>query len=122
MSHKHWSGCGLLTCGLLLTGCALQEVRNKSKVGTEWRHRGSDSTNDERYSVEQGLEFRWDKGYTTGVTVRRRDVNEGSGDNDTGLWLDISFPIWKAPKKADAAEQIRALEERIALLEAATAN
>jgi hypothetical protein len=117
MKSKAWVGISLSFT--LFSGCALQEVRSKSKVGNEWRHSGSRSTNEERYSVEQGFDFKWDKGIGTGISVRRRDINEGNGDNDTGLWLDFSFPVWKAPppKKESSAERILELERRVALLE-----
>ena len=73
---------------------------------------------DERYSVEEGLEFRWDKGWTTGLTYRRRDIYEGAGDNDNGLGFDFSFPLWKAPKKPDAtAQRVEELEKRLAAVE-----
>ena len=103
----------------LLSGCALEEVRSKNKLGTEWRHTGSNSRNDERYTLEPGFEFKWDKGVSTGISYRRRDVNKGNGDNDNGVFVDFSFPIWKR-KKADAkTAQIEVLEQRIAELEAA---
>jgi len=111
----------LLSVGLE-SGCALQEVRSKTTAGPEWRHKGSDSTNDVRWSVQQGFEFKWDKGIGTGIAYRRRDVDDGAGDNDNGVWLDFSFPIWKAKKTEVKAEQIRELNERIAQLEAKLAE
>lgn len=99
-------------------GCTLQEVRGKTKGGTEWRHSGSRNDNDERYSFEHGFEFKWDNGWSTGISGRRRDINDGTGDNDTGVWLDVSYPIWKAPKKASAEQRrIAELEKRLAMLE-----
>ena len=41
-----------------LSGCALQEVRSKSKVGPEFRHSGSGGTDSERWTVQQGVEFK----------------------------------------------------------------
>ena len=109
---------GVLISTVLLSGCTLQEVRGKSKGGAEWRHSGSRNENDERYSFEQGFEFKWDNGWSTGISGRRRDVNDGTGDNDTGVWLDVSYPLWKAPKKASAEQRrIAELEKRLALLE-----
>ena len=98
-------------------GCALQEVRSKTKVGPEWQHSGTSDTDSVRWSVEQGFDFKWDKGIGTGVSYRRRDVDDGSGNNDNGVWFDISFPIWKAKKKEAAAERIEVLERRLAQLE-----
>lgn len=107
----------------LLSGCALEEVRSKNKLGTEWRHTGSNSRNDERYTLEPGFEFKWDKGVSTGISYRRRDVNEGNGDNDNGVFVDFSFPLWKRPKaEAKTAERIEELERRLAELESARAE
>lgn len=102
----------------LASGCALKEVRSKTKFGPEFRHKGSNRTNEVRWYAQQGFDFKWEKGITTGVTYRRRDVDGGSGDNDNGVWIDFSFPIWKAPKKADAlALRVVELERRLARLE-----
>jgi hypothetical protein len=69
--------------------------------------------------VQEGLEFKWDQGVTTGVTYRRRDVNEGTGDHDDGVWFEFSFPVWKAEEKPDStAHRLEALEKRLAELEA----
>ena len=107
----------------LLSGCALEEVRSKNKFGSEWRHSGSRSTAEERYSVEPGFEFKWDKGISTGLSYRRRDIDNGSGDSDNGLFVDVSFPLWKRPKaEAKTAERIEELERRLAELETARAE
>jgi hypothetical protein len=111
-----YAGCGLLAC--VVTGCALQEVRSETKAGPEFRYSGSRRTNENRWTVEQGFEFKWDRGITTGLTYRRRDVDRGSGSHDDGVWVDFSFPIWKAPKKTDpTARRVEALEKRLAELE-----
>ncbi len=102
----------------LLTGCALKEIRSKTKAGPEFRHRGFDRTSSNRWTAQQGLEFKWDNGVNTGLTYRRRDVDDGGGDNDNGVWLDISFPIWKAEQRPDNdAERMAKLEQRVAELE-----
>jgi hypothetical protein len=114
-----------LALGLLLTflpGCTLMEIRSKSKVGPEYRHKGSDRTDTTRWTAQQGFEFVWKDDHnnkiTTGITYRRRDVDSGSGDNDNGVWLDFSFPIWKAEKNADRhARRMELLERRIEALE-----
>ena len=111
-----YAGCGLLVC--LATGCALQEVRSKTKAGPEFRYTSSSRTNEDRWTVEQGFEFKWDHGITTGVTYRRRDVDQGDADHDDGVWVDFSFPIWQAPKKPDlTARRVDVLEKRLAELE-----
>jgi len=112
----------VICVAIAAAGCALQEIRSKSKFGPEFRHSGSDRTNDVRWYAQQGFDFIWSdqKGnkITSGITYRRRDVDEGDGGNDNGIWLDFSFPIWRAPSKAkETNERIGSLEERIAMLE-----
>ena len=114
----------LLTGGLaliLLTGCQakLKEVRAKTKFGPSFRHKGAKRTDSVRWTVQQGFDFKWDNGITTGVDVRRRDVDDGTGDNTTGVFFRVSFPVWKAEKKPDPLkERVRKLEKRLAELEA----
>ena len=108
---------------IVLSGCTLTEIRSKSKVGPEFRHRGSDRTDSVRWYAQQGFDFVWrddrNNKITTGITYRRRDVDNGNSDNDNGVWLDFSFPIWKAERNTDhAAQRIELLEARIAALEA----
>ena len=101
------------------SGCGLKEIRSKTKFGPEFRHRGIDSTNSVRWYAQQGFDFKWENDLTTGITYRRRDTDNGSGDNDNGVWIDFSFPIWKAPKKSDqTSESVHKLEKRITELEA----
>ncbi len=108
----------LVACLLLAGGCQLNEIRSKSKFGPEIRHSGSSSTQSERWTIQQGIELKWDKGVSTGFTYRRRDVAEGSGDRDNGFWFDFSFPLWKRQKEPSAqTHQIEALEARLATLE-----
>lgn len=103
----------------LVSGCALKEVRSKSKFGPEFRHKGSNRTDAVRWTVQQGFEFKADNGISTGITYRRRDTDDGSGDNDNGVWIDFSFPIWRAEKEPDAAvRRVEELERRLARLEA----
>lgn len=100
-------------------GCALHEITSKSKAGPEWQHKGSGAVDHIRWSMEQGFDFKWDKSITTGISYRRRDVDDGTGDNDNGVWLSLSFPLWKAPSKEEKmARQIEVLERRLAALEA----
>lgn len=113
--------CVLVTLALglpLLTGCALKEVRSKTKTGVEYRHSGTSRTDAERYLVQQGVQFKWDKGVSTTVSYRRRDTNDGNGNNDNGVWFEIGFPIWKAKSKpVETTERLATLERRIAELE-----
>ena len=110
----------LILCAavIAISGCALQEVRSKSKIGPEFRHSGRRGTDRERWTVQQGVELKWDQGITTGLTYRRRDGNHGLGDKDNGVWFEFSFPLWKAAKESDAlAQQVDSLERRLATLE-----
>ena len=46
-------------------------------------------------------------------------MDDGSGDNDNGVWFEVSFPLWKAKPKVDNnAARIRELERRLAAIEA----
>ncbi len=104
---------------LSLAGCTLQEIRSESKFGPEYRHRGSDRTDSVRWSAQQGVEFKWDNGIDTAVTYRRRDVDNGNGNHDNGVWFELSFPIWHVEKPPDPmARKIEELEMRLAQLEA----
>jgi hypothetical protein len=119
MRFQSTAALGLLT-GLLIGGCALQEVRSKSKFGPEYQHFGSNRTNSVRWTAEQGFEFRWDKGITTGVTYRRRDVDDGNGNSEDRVMLEFGFPLWKAEsKEAKLARRVELLEQRLATLESA---
>lgn len=100
-------------------GCALKEVRGKSAFGPEFRHSGNNGTEEVRYDARQGVEFRWDKGITTGLTYRRRDVDEGSGDNENLFLFEVGYPIWLAPKTEDKlAQRVSELERQLAELRA----
>ncbi|UCE61900.1 MAG: hypothetical protein JSU63_09215, partial [Phycisphaerales bacterium] len=86
----------LLAFGLALAflpGCTLVEIRSKSKTGPEFRHRGVDRTNSIRWYAQQGFEFVWrddnNNKITTGVTYRRRDIDNGNSDNDNGVFFDF---------------------------------
>ncbi|MBI4717124.1 MAG: hypothetical protein HY763_04910 [Planctomycetes bacterium] len=100
------SGMALLAgVALIATGCKaahLTEVRGKTSFGPEFRNRGN-NTSEIRYDARQALEFRLDNGWTTGLTYRRRDIDGGSGDNENLFLFEVGYPIWRAPKKEDAA-------------------
>ncbi len=111
----------LMACGVLLllgSGCTLKEIRSKTKAGPEFRHSGSSNTNSDRWAIEQGVEFKWDNGVNTGLTYRRRDIDDGNGDNENRVMFDISFPLWKAkPRQTQLARRVKLLEEQLAKLE-----
>ncbi len=111
----------IVACGLIVSmfsGCGVKEIRSKSKFGPEFRHSGLARTSRTRWTAQQGIEFKWDKGVTTAMTYRRRDTDNGNGDNDNGVWFEVSFPLWKAKTKPDKnAARIRDLERRLAALE-----
>ncbi|MGE3180943.1 MAG: hypothetical protein AB7N71_04880 [Phycisphaerae bacterium] len=103
-------------------GCTLTEVRSKQEYSVEWRQKSSSRAHDERYSVKQGLQFKWSNGWDTGIAYRHRDVNDGGGEGENGLWLDVSFPLWKAPSDKSRPSNldmaaIRELEHRLEELE-----
>ena len=80
---------------------------------------GFRGTDEVRWTTQTGFELKWDRGVATGVTYRRRDMDDGGGDNDDAIWLDFSFPLWKAKDKPDALEsRVRELERRLAAFEA----
>lgn len=105
-----------LTCCLgALGGCksTVTEVRGKTSFGPEFRNRGN-NTHETRYDVRQNIDLKWDNGWSTGVTYRRRDVDEGSGDSENLVLFDVGYPIWKAPKKPDkTAARIEELEQQV---------
>jgi len=101
-------------------GCkaTVQEVRGKTSFGPEFRNRGN-NTSEIRYDARQALELRWDSGWSTGLTYRRRDIDGGSGDNENLFLFEVGYPIWKAPKKPDkTALQLEELQKQIEELRA----
>lgn len=105
---------------MLVAGCQvkLKEIRSKSRFGSSFQHRSSDRTDSVRWTVQQGVQFRWSKGIRTGITYRRRDVDEGNGNRDNSIFVDVSFPIWKAKKKPSRLKKrLKKLEKRVAELE-----
>ena len=97
----------------------MTELHSTWKGGPEFRHKGSNRTDSVRWYAQTGLkavhENKHGHEYTTAVTYRRRDVSEGAGDNDNGVWLEFSFPLWKAPKKHE--RDIVDVKRRLARLE-----
>jgi len=114
-----------LAVGLLYAGCkssSVTEVRGKTSFGPEFRNRGN-NTSEIRYDARQAIDLKWDNGWTTGVQYRRRDVDEGSGDNENRVLLEVGYPIWKAPKKPDkTTQQLQELEEQVQEMRARVAE
>lgn len=113
------NGCLLVCLVCLFSGCSwtLKEVRGKTKAGPEFRTKSR--VHETRYTVQQGLDFKWDNGWSTAVTFRRRDTDDGGkGEHDNGIWIEMSYPLWKRPAKPDAqSAEIDALRARLARLE-----
>ncbi len=99
-------------------GCqkpALTEVRGKTSFGPEFRHGGTTNRAEIRYDARQAVELRWDNGWTSGLTYRRRDIDNGSGDNENLFLFEVGYPIWKAPKKEE--KKAEGLQKRVDDLE-----
>lgn len=116
---------GCLLAVALTGGCKANptELRGKTSFGPEFRNRGN-NTQEVRYAAQQGFEMKWDNGWTTGVQYRRRDVDEGSGDNENRVLVEVGYPIWKAPKKEDKAtdRRIQQLQEQVEEMRARVAG
>lgn len=100
---------------LLLGGCKAKptELRGKTAFGPEFRNRGN-NTSEIRYTEQQSLEMKWDNGWTTAVQYRRRDVDQGSGDNENRVLFEVGYPLWKAPPKPDkTSEKLESLEQQV---------
>jgi len=105
----------VLTCAVA-SGCktaSVSEVRGKTAFGPEFRNRGN-NTSEVRYDARQSIEAKWDNGWTTALAFRRRDVDDGSGDNETRGMVEVGYPLWKAPKKPDkTAERLQELQQEV---------
>ncbi len=115
----------LVACLAESGGCkssSVTEVRGKTSFGPEFRNRGN-NTSEIRYDARQAVELRWDNGWTSGVTYRRRDIDGGSGDNENLVLFEVGYPIWKAPKKPDKTVlQIEELQRQIGELQSRIAG
>jgi len=110
----------LLLGGAVLpcAGCGLKEIRSKSKVGAVFKHKGLDRTSSTQWSAQQGLAFTWQHGIKTGISYRRRDIDDGNGNNDNAVFVDVSFPIWKKAKKpSKTKKRLKKLKKRLAAVE-----
>ncbi len=105
-----------LTGGCASKGWTIAEVRGKNQFGPEFQHDEAKNTDQIRWYAGQGVEIKWDNGWTTGATYRYRKVQEGNGNTENLALLEVGYPIWKkTPKKpADkSAERIDALEKQL---------
>ena len=116
----------LSVAGLLGSGCkttSLAEIRGKSGAGTEFQHDGLKGTDQMRHYAVQGVEFKWDNGWTTGLTYRLRDVQDGNCNIENLVLFEVGYPIWKAPKKPEkTTERMDKLERELAELRAQLAT
>ncbi len=114
--------CALGFLVLSLCGCALQEVRSKSRVGPEFRTKGGGASRKHsvRWDAQSGVELEWDNGISTGVTYRRRDEDNGTGDRDNAVWFELTVPLWRSDDHPvdRRNRRISELERRVAQLEA----
>ena len=62
--------------------------------------------------MQEGIELKWENGVSTAVSYRRRDDNDGDGNNDNGVWVEVGVPIWKNPNRKS-----KLLEQRVQHLE-----
>lgn len=112
----------LILVGFIMTchGCALKRVKSSTKFGPSFRHKGSNRTDSIRWTEQQSYSFKWEEGVTTGIQYRRRDADNGNGNNDNGVFLDFSYPIWKKKsrnKSQNTFDRMKKLELRLANLE-----
>lgn len=113
-----------MACGAsLMAGCKAcpTELRGKTSFGPEFRNRGN-NTHEIRYDARQALELKWDNGWTTGLNYRRRDVDEGSGDSENRVMLEVGYPLWKRKKADKTAERIQNLEHQVEEMQARIAE
>jgi len=122
--------CLIVACAAIgfLGGCKANptELRGKTSFGPEFINRGN-NTSQVRYDARQGFEVKWDNGWTTAAQYRRRDVDNGTGDNENRILVEVGYPLWKAPKKEDKAtdgrieelqQQVEEMRARVAALKA----
>ena len=119
---------GILLLGAVLAsvgGCnskngwCVTEIGGKTSFGPEFRNFG-DNTHDVRYTAIQSVEFKMANKWSLNLLYQRRDVDEGSGDNENAILVEVGYPLWNAPKKADkSAEEleIEGLERQLRMLD-----
>lgn len=112
----------LIGTAMLFSGCALKEIRSSTKTGPAFKHSGKNRTNSTRWYAIQGYDFKMSNSSSVGVTFRRRDTAEGSGNNDSGVLFDYACPIWKktdknTKKSRKNSERLQRIDERLTKLE-----
>ena len=109
-------------CASLAAGCeslGVTEIRGKTAFGPEFRNFGN-NTSDVRYTEIHGFEAKLTNNWTAGVLYQRRDVDDGSGDNENLVLFEIGYPIWNNPKdggKSAEEMQIEQLEKELRKLD-----
>lgn len=115
---------GLLLAGGCNKGISITEIRGKTAFGPEFQNFGN-NTSSVRYTAIHGIEAKLYNDWTASVLYQRRDVDQGSGDNENLVLFEIGYPIWKKPKKdvKSAQElQIEELENELRELDGALAD
>jgi hypothetical protein len=83
----------LIITTILLSSCSsLTEIRHKNSIGQEFRE------NSDRYSLQEGIEFSFENGIKTGVSYRHRFTDNDEDTAENGVWLELSYPLWKKKK------------------------
>jgi len=104
----------LLLPGIGCKGVSVTEVSGRTAFGPEYRNFGANNTSDIRYTAIQSLDFKWSNTWTTSVYYQRRDVDDGSGDNENAVLFEVGYPLGQKPKKPEkTALQIEELEKEL---------
>ena len=109
-----------MVVALSAAGCSweLKEIRGKTQIGPEFRDKPGRKSEVRWTTVDQEFDFKWNSGWSTVVSYRRRDVDEGSGGNDNRILVGMSYPIWKRPQQPEArSRRMERLERRVTQLE-----
>jgi len=102
----------MLTLSVVI-GCksaSVTEISAKTAFGPEFRNYGN-NTHDIRWTAIHGFEFKLSNKWTVNASFQRRDVDEGSGDNENAILVEVGYPLWNAPKKAEKAAHEMQIEE-----------
>ncbi len=97
----------------------VKSVESKWRVGPDIRETDS-GTNNNRWTNQSGLEATTYNGHKLGLEYRRRDTDNGTGNNDghdDSVWLTWSIPVWvdtsRPSKEAELEKRIAELEKRL---------
>lgn len=98
----------------------VQNIHSTGRVGPDIRETDS-GTNNNRWTAQTGFEATTYNGHKFGLEYRRRDTDNGIGNNDghdDSVWLTWSVPVWKDTSRPNKEKQKeKQLEQRIAALE-----